>query len=167
MGKGAFKKYIKKDAAQSKPCEKKVAGLLGFTPAVYDDVSICRALRIHRRVIANARTKKSRGKDWDCVGCHAGMTKDWIEREALKRGIAPDFTNHPLKPIEPGDNVVSCKLLGTWPNRTRVTVEIVATGEVRIATVPNADDFRLYEIFDAYDYGSELTWLAKLNDARY
>jgi len=156
MGKGAFKKYIKKDAASG-----------NGIPVVYDDVSVCRALRIHRRVIASARTKYSRGKDWDCVGRHAGMTKDWIEREALKRGIVPDFTNNPLKPIEPDDNVVSCKLIGTWPNRTRVTVEIVANGEVRIATVPNADEFRLYEIFDAQDYGSELTWTTKLNDVRY
>ena len=153
MGKGAFKKYIKNDGAPA--------------PVVYDDVSIYRTLRIHRRVIASARTKNSRGKDWACVDRHAGMTMEWIEREALKRGIVPDFINNPLKPIEPGDNVVSCKLVGTWPNRTRVTVEVVATGEVRIATVPNADDFHLYEIFDAYDYGSELTWTAKLNDARY
>ena len=181
MGKGAFKRYIKKgdiasqpcdsqparECEDAAPCEKKETLLLEHIPVVYDDVSICRALSIHRRVIAAARTRQSRGKDWACVDMHAGMTLAWIEREALKRGIVPDFINNPLKPIEPGDKVVSCKLVGTWPNKTRVTVEIVATGEIKIATVPNADEFRLYEIFDAYDYGSELTWTAKLNDVRY
>lgn len=180
MGKGAFKQYIRKGDIASQPCdsqpareedaapcEKKETLLLEHIPVVYDDVSICRALRIHRRVIANARTKKTRGKDWDCVGRHAGMTKDWIEREALKRGIVPDFTNNPLKPIQPGDRVVSCILVGTWPNKTRVTVKLVATGDIKIATVRDADEFCLYEIFDAQDYGSELTWTAKLNDVRY
>lgn len=180
MRKGAFKKYIKEDGAHlpadDSPSEgnaasaasgKKDAAPEKPIPIVYDDVSVCRLLRIHRRVIAAARTRQSRGKDWACVDMHAGMTLAWIEREALKRGIVPDFTNNPLKPIEPGDRVVSCILVGTWANKTRVTVKLVATGDIKIATVRDADEFCLYEIFDAQDYGSELTWTAKLNDVRY
>lgn len=142
------------------------AGLSEGT-AVYDDVTVCRLLRIHRRVLAAARTKTARGKDWDCVGLHAGMTRAWIDQEALKRGIVPDFTNVPLKAIEPGDRVVSCILMGTWANRQRVTVKIAATDEIRIATVKDADDFSLYEIFDAIDYGSELCWEQRLNNCKY
>ena len=180
MGKGAFKLYLKKDGARpmtgdsplevdaaSEASEKKDAAPEKPIPVVYDDVSVCRLLRIHRRVIAAARTRQSRGKDWACVDMHAGMTRAWIEREALKRGIVPDFINNPLKPIEPGDRIVSCILVGTWPNKTRVTVKLVATGDIKIATVRDADEFCLYEIFDAQDYGSELTWIAKLNDVRY
>ena len=137
------------------------------TPAIYDDVTVCRLLHIHRRVLAAARTKATRGTDWDCAGLHAGMTRAWIDQEALKRGIVPDFTNVPLKPIEKGDRVVSCVTMGTWPNRQRVTVKVVATDEMRIATVKDAYDFSLYEIFDAIDYGSELCWEQRLNDCRY
>ena len=142
------------------------AGLSEGT-AVYDDMTVCRLLRIHRRVLAAARTKTARGKDWDCVGLHAGMTRAWIDQEALKRGIVPDFTNVPLKAIEQGDRVVSCILMGTWANRQRVTVKIAATDEIRIATVKDADDFSLYEIFDAIDYGSELCWEQRLNNCKY
>ena len=62
---------------------------------------------------------------------------------------------------------VSCKLLGTWPNRTKVTVEVVATGEAKVATVRDANEFHLYDIFDAKDYGREIQWTAELNNATY
>jgi hypothetical protein len=136
-------------------------------PVVYGDAEVCRVLRIRRRVIAAARTKQSRGVDWDCVGLHAGMTMKWIHEEALRRGIVPDFFGGALKPISPGDGVVSCRMLGTWPNRSRVTAEVVATGEARIATVKSADMMHLYEIFDCRDYGSELVWSAELNNMVY
>lgn len=134
---------------------------------VYGDVEVCRLLKIRRRKIAEARTKQTRGVDWDCVGLHAGMTKKWIEETAIKQGIVPDFFNVPLTPIKENDGIVSCKLLGTWPNRTKVTVEIVATGEAKVATVRDANEFHLYDIFDARDYGREIQWTAELNNATY
>ena len=136
-------------------------------PEVYGDVDVCRLLKIRRRKIAEARTKATRGIDWDCVGLHAGMTKKWIEETAIKQGIVPDFFNVPLTPIKENDGIVSCKLLGTWPNRTKVTVEIVATGEAKVATVRDANEFHLYDIFDARDYGSEIQWTAELNNVIY
>lgn len=139
----------------------------GASLAVYGDVEVCRLLRIRRRTIAAARTKQTRGVDWDCVGLHAGMTMKWIQEEALRRGIVPDFFGGALKPISPGDGVVSCRMLGTWPNRSRVTAEVVATGEARIATVKSADMMHLYEIFDCRDYGGELVWAAELNSMVY
>lgn len=134
---------------------------------IYGDVEVCRLLKIRRRKIAEARTKATRGIDWDCVGLHAGMTKKWIEETAIKQGIVPDFFNVPLTPIKENDGIVSCKLLGTWPNRTKVTVEIVATGEAKVATVRDANEFHLYDIFDAKDYGREIQWTAELNNATY
>jgi len=136
-------------------------------PEIYGDVEVCRLLKIRRRKIAEARTKATRGVDWDCVGLHAGMTKKWIEETAIKQGIVPDFFNVPLTPIKENDGIVSCKLLGTWPNRTKVTVEIVATGEAKVATVRDANEFHLYDIFDARDYGREIQWTAELNNATY
>ena len=136
-------------------------------PEVYGDVEVCRLLKIRRRKIAEARTKATRGIDWDCVGLHAGMTKKWIEETAIKQGIVPDFFNVPLTPIKENDGIVSCKLLGTWPNRTKVTVEVVATGEAKVATVRDANEFHLYDIFDAKDYGREIQWTAELNNATY
>ena len=136
-------------------------------PEVYGDVEVCRLLKIRRRKIAEARTKQTRGVDWDCVGLHAGMTKKWIEETAIKQGIVPDFFNVPLTPIKENDGIVSCKLLGTWPNRTKVTVEVVATGEAKVATVRDANEFHLYDIFDARDYGREIQWTAELNNATY
>lgn len=138
-----------------------------FSIEVYGDVEVCRLLKIRRRKIAEARTKQTRGVDWDCVGLHAGMTKKWIEETAIKQGIVPDFFSVPLTPIKENDGVVSCKLLGTWPNRTKVTVEIVATGEAKVATVRDANEFHLYDIFDARDYGREIQWTAELNNATY
>ena len=137
------------------------------TPEIYGDVEVCRVLKIRRRKIAEARTKKARGLDWDCVGRHAGMTMKWIQEVALQQGIVPDFFGEALHPIQEGDGVVSCKLIGTWPNRTRVTVEVVATGEVTVATVRDAAEFHLFDIFDARDYGREIAWAAELNNAIY
>ena len=134
---------------------------------IYGDVEVCRLLKIRRRKIAEARTKATRGVDWDCVGLHAGMTTKWIEETASKQGILPDFFNVTLTPIKENDGIVSCKLLGTWPNRTKVTVEVVATGEAKVATVRDANEFHLYDIFDAKDYGREIQWTAELNNATY
>ena len=136
-------------------------------PEVYGDVEVCRLLKIRRRKIAEARTKATRGIDWDCVGLHAGMTKKWIQETAIKQGIVPDFFKVQLTPIKEGDGICSCKLLGTWPNRMKVTVEVVATGEAKVATVRDANEFHLYDIFDAKDYGREIQWTAELNNATY
>lgn len=139
----------------------------GASLKIYGDLEVCRMLRIRRRIIAAARTKQTRGVDWDCVGLHAGMTMKWIQEEALRRGVVPDFFCGAFRPVEPGDGVVSCKLLGTWPNRSRVTAEIVATGEVKVATVRDANDMHLYEIFDCRQFGNEIVWTEALNGVVY
>ena len=91
----------------------------------------------------------------------------FISRVTRVPSSSCDFFNVPLTPIKENDGIVSCKLLGTWPNRTKVTVEIVATGEAKVATVRDANEFHLYDIFDARDYGREIQWTAELNNATY
>ena len=135
------------------------------TPLVYGDLAVCRALRIRRRVIAAARTKESLGRDWDCVGLHAGMTKDWIDRKALELHVVPDFKF--LQPIEPDDHVVSCMLSACVPNPQRAVVEYVATGERKVVWVADTRYMRMREIFDCYDNNGTVSELRELNDVQY
>ena len=174
MGRGVFKRVIqgqgaKPASADGQGATDAPASSIELVPTVYGDEDVCRCLRIHRKVIADARTKKTRGLDWDCVGLHAGMTMAWIQAEALRRGVVPDFTNRPrpLEPIRSGDGIASCRLLATWPNKTRVTVEVVATGEPKVATVRDANEMHLNQIFDCRVRGDELVWDEALNEARY
>lgn len=132
---------------------------------VYGDVSVCAALRIRRRVIAEARTKESRGRDWDCVGMHAGMTKDWIYRKALELHIVPDFSK--MQPIAADDHVVSCTLACVVPDNRKVVAEFVATGERRTAWVADSSMMRLREIFDCYDDHGTLSANRDLNGIAY
>ena len=142
------------------------AGSAGGKPVeVYGDVSVCRALRIRRRVIAAARTKESRGVDWDCVGLHAGMTWDWIARKAVELHVVPDFGK--LDPIVAGDGVASCILMAVVPNPQRAIVDLAATGERRIVWVKDSTTMHLREIFDCFDDHGVLSARADLNACVY
>lgn len=134
-------------------------------PLVYGDLAVCRALRIRRRLIAAARTKESRGRDWDCVGLHAGMTKEWIDRKALELHVVPDFRH--LQPIEPNDHVVSCMLSACVPNPQRAVVEYVATGERKVVWVADTTQMRMREIFDCYDNNGTVSERRDLNEVQY
>lgn len=137
----------------------------GKPPEVFGDVSVCRALRIRRRVLAAARTKESRGRDWDCVGLHAGMTWDWIARKAVELHVTPDLGR--LVPIAEGDGVVSCTLAAVVLNPQRVVADVVATGERRVAWVRDSSLMRLREAFDCIDDHGVLSARADLNDCVY
>ena len=132
---------------------------------IYGDVAVCQALRIRRRVIADARTKESRGRDWDCIGLHAGMTKDWVYRKALELHVVPDFSK--MQPIAAGDNVVSCTLACVVPDNKKVIAEFVATGERRTVWVADSSMMRLREIFDCYDDHGTLSANMDLNGLAY
>ena len=135
---------------------------------VYGDLTVCRYLGIRRRKLAEARTAKSRGEDWDCCGLHAGMTKAWIDRYALENHIVPKF-DVPLEPIKEGDGIVSVVLIGTHPNPCRCTVEVLATGEHRFATVRNLYQYPIHlrEAFDCVQVPDNLEWYAKPNEVAY
>lgn len=134
-------------------------------PVVYGDVAVCQALRIRRRLIAAARTKNARGRDWDCVGLHAGMTKDWVYRKAAELHVTPNFDL--LKPIEENDGVISCVLAAVVPNPQRVVAEIVATGERKPVWVKDSTEMRLREIFDCFDDHGTVSMRLDLNEVQY
>ena len=132
---------------------------------LYGDVAVCQALRIRRRVIADARTKESRGRDWDCIGLHAGMTKDWVYRKALELHVVPDFSK--MQPIVADDHIVSCTLACVVPDNKKVIAEFVATGERRTVWVADSSMMRLREIFDCYDDHGTLSANRDLNGLAY
>lgn len=137
-------------------------------PEIYDDDTVCRLLRIRRSVVAGARTSKTRGRDWDAVGLHVGMTRDWIDRYALAHGTVPQYLTVGAKPVQPNDGCVSCVLVQTFPNPSKVTVEIVATGRREIATVRNMyqHPMRLRQAFDCVrTLGDRLEWTARWNNS--
>ena len=135
------------------------------TPVIYGDISICRVLKIRRRVIAAARTKERRGLDWDCVGLHAGMTYEWIAHKAAELHVAFDIDR--LEPILEGDHVASCILMAVVPNNKRAIVDLVATGERRIVWVNDSTTMRLKEIFDCINDHGVLSAHADLNACVY
>jgi len=137
----------------------------GRVPEIYGDVCVCQALGLKRRHLAAARTKASRGADWDVVGLHAGMTMGWIQRTALEMHVVPNFSL--LKRIEDGDHVVSCSLAAVVPNNRRAIVDVVATGERRIVWVKDSSMMRLREIFDCYDDHGTLSATRELNEVAY
>lgn len=132
---------------------------------LYGDVSVCQALGIRRRVIAAARTKNARGRDWDCLGLHAGMTKEWVDAKALEIHVVPKFDL--LKPIQPDDGVVSCVLSGVVPNNRRAIAEIVATGERIVVWVSDSSMMKFREIFDCYDDNGTISMRRDLNEVSY
>ncbi len=136
-------------------------------PEIYDDVSVCRALGIRRRILQQARTKQAFGKDWNCVAFHAGMTFDWVNRKANELGMTTAALVGKIRPIEANDGVYSCRLKNTFPNRRRVAVELT-NGRIELATVKDSTLMRLGEVFDCrLDQDGRLVWASDLNDVKY
>lgn len=133
---------------------------------LYGDKAVCEALRIRRRVIAAARTKKSRGVDWDVIDLHAGMTKEWVEKKALELHVVPKFDR--LIPIKPGDGVVSVALSAVVTNIKRAVAEVVATGERIPVWVDDNTLMCRGEIFDCLKLGEgNFTQTRELNSIAY
>lgn len=135
---------------------------------IYDDTTVCRILRIRRNVVAAARTKRSRGEDWDAVGMHVGMTRKWIASWACQHGFVPRFDD--AEPIREGDGIVSCVLIQPWRNPSFAVVEIVATGERETARVRDMTQFpmRARQAFDCMrTVGGRLEWTGRPNAAEW
>ncbi len=142
-------------------------GGTGAGKEIYDDVSVCRALGIRRRVLAAARVRPARGADWDALDEHAGMTRAWIGRKAEETNVAVDWGS--LKRIEVGDGVVSVRLIGFHSNPCVCIVEAVVTQKRGFARVRNIYDYPIYpgECFDCRRIGCNLEWVANLNEVKY
>lgn len=138
-------------------------------PQIYTDLSVCRALGIKRRVLAEARTAATRGQDWDAVGDEVGMTHQWVVDFAKELGIASDFDR--LEPVS--GRYVSVRLVGTTPNRCLVQVELEATRTREFARVRNIMDHPIHyrEVFCceriSLPTDQHLEWVAAPNEMKY
>ena len=134
---------------------------------LFGDVAVCLTLRIRRRVLAAARRADgARGRDWDMIGLHAGMTRSWVTAKALELHVVPNFDL--LTPIGEGDNVVSCMYVTPIAdNYQRVIAEIVATGERRLAFVRDWRTMQPREIFDCRNDHGRLNACWELNKVAY
>ena len=140
-------------------------------PEIYTDVSICRTLGIKRRVLAEARTAATRGRDWDAVGEEVGMTRRWVDDFSLELGIVPDFSEGSLVPVT--GRYVSVRLVGTTPNKCLVQVELEANRRREFARVRNVMDYPIHykEIFCCeriiLPSDVHLEWAAAPNEVKY
>lgn len=138
--------------------------------AVFTDKSVCRYLRVRRRVLAEARKASARGADWDAVGEEVGMTKAWIDAYAIKHGIVPNFAVT-LERIS--GKYVSVRLVGTTPNLSICIARIEASGTITFARVRNLMTYPIHyqEVFDCLRVdapgGGRLEWIATPNDIPY
>ena len=129
-------------------------------PVIYDDTDTCKVLGLRRRALVRARKEKSRGRDWDAIGCHAGMTKSWIERQ---RKGASDV----LKPIAKGDGIVTVKFVRRFANAKIAGVRLLANGNERTAWVHDATRMNIGEEFDCKWIGRNLHYIDSLNTEAY
>ena len=136
---------------------------------IYTDLSVCRALGIKRRVLAEARTAATRGQDWDAVGDEVGMTQLWVADFAKELGISPDFNR--LEPVS--GRYVSVRLVGTTPNKCLVQVELEATKAREFARTRNIMDHPIHyrEVFccERINLPTDvhLEWVAAPNEVKY
>lgn len=143
------------------------SGESGSKKVIYTDKSVCNMLRIKRRILAEARTEKSRGVDWDAVGEEVGMTKEWCDNYALLHGICPNFAGGVFEEVK--GRYISCKLCGTTPNRTIVQVELEASKKRQFARVRNISMFPIHygEVFTCIINNGFLEWFSEPNEVRY
>lgn len=138
-------------------------------PCIYTDLSVCRALGIKRRVLAEARTAATRGQDWDAVGDEVGMTPRWVADFAKELGISPDFNR--LEPVS--GRYVSVRLVGKTPNKCLVQVELEATRTREFARTRNIMDHPIHyrEVFccERINLPTDvhLEWVAAPNEVKY
>ena len=136
---------------------------------VFTDLSVCRALGVRRRTLVEARTEKSRGRDWDAVKEEVGMTKEWVLAYAARNGLSSDLAG--LEPVS--GRYVSVRLVGTTQNRCICIGELVATGRREFVRVRNLmqHPIHLGEHFDCFRIDmagdNHLEWTSQPNEVKY
>lgn len=139
---------------------------------VYTDESVCRMLGIRRRILGEARTKESLGRDWGFVNEEAGMTRRWIEDYALEHGMIADFENENGF-VQASGKYVSLRLVGTTPNNCLCLVEVEATGKREYCRIRNIKIHQIHykEVFSAVRVNLEsdrhLEWTSVPNAIKY
>ena len=148
----------KKDAATPTPEQ----------PDIYTDQSVCLALGIRRRVLAEARTRATRGTDWDCIELHAGMTRQWIEDYALEHGVSLDEA---MLTKVGNDKHVSVRFVGHLKTPYACIAELEADGSREYAQIRNinAHPMKSKQVFDCIREGisGTLAWTINGNDVKY
>ena len=128
---------------------------------IYDDTNVCQALGLRRRILVQKRTAASRGRDWGCVGEHAGMTEGWIRRWNAKADIGR------MKPIELGDGITTVKVVGHVTNSGVILAAKVSDGTRVMVRVLDARYLHRGDEMDCRTLGGLLTYAPELNRERY
>ncbi|MBR3223397.1 MAG: hypothetical protein IKF72_14355 [Kiritimatiellae bacterium] len=136
---------------------------------IYTDLSVCKALGIRRRVLAEARTAATREADWNAVGEEVGMTGRWVADFAREIGVKFEFDR--LEAVT--GRYVSVRLVGTTPNKCLVQVELEATKKREFARVRNIMNYPIHyrEVFCceriSLPTDVHLEWVAGPNEMKY
>ena len=129
---------------------------------IFDDTDVCALLGLRRRELVKRRTEERRGIDWDVAGAQAGMTATWIRswnRHADLRNI---------KPVEPGDGIVTVRVAGRVLNGDVVRGMRVADGTcVTVRGIRNAWYLRAGDELDCRLIGGGLAFDPALNREKY
>ena len=129
---------------------------------IYDDTDVCRLLGLRRREIVKRRTKERRGIDWDVAGEHVGMTATWIRSWNRKADVRR------LKPVVPGDGVVTVRVVGRVLNGDVVRGVRVADGTcVTVRGIRNAWYLHEGDELDCRMIGGGLAFDPVLNRESY
>ena len=129
---------------------------------IFDDTDVCRALGLLKREVVKRRTAERRGMDWDVVDGHAGMTAAWI------RGWNANADLRCLKPVQPGDGIVTVRVTGRVINGDLVQAERVADGtRVTVRGIRNAWYLHVGDEMDCRMQGGMLAFDTELNKERY
>ena len=130
--------------------------------ALYDDTDVCQVLGLRKRVLVQHRATSKRGIDWDVCGYHAGMSAKWI----LKWNSKADLKR--VKPLQPGDGIVTVRVAGRVLNGDVVRGRRVADGTcVTVRGIRNAWYLRAGDELDCRLIGGGLAFDPALNRENY
>ena len=154
--------FTKRLAERLSNDEKKAPREARETPSapqrVYDDTDVCLLLGKRRRVLVAARTAASRGRDWDIVAGHAGMTESWI------RSQQGDPSS--LKPIRTV-GVVTVEVVQRVPNLTKLVCSRLDGLGQAVVDVADSRSFHLGDQFDVVVLGGRMLYSRELNREAY
>lgn len=129
---------------------------------IFDDTDVCRILGLRRRELVRARASGERGTDWDVAGTHAGMTARWIRRWNANARIES------LKPVDPGDGIVTVRIVGRVQNGDMARAVRVADGTVvTVRGIANAWYLHIGDEMDTMMIGGGLMFVQSLNTEAY
>ena len=133
----------------------------GLKRTVYDDTDVCALMGLRRRILVQARTRRSRGVDWGAVGSHVGMTAAWVARKR------PDADLSRLAPIRAGDGIVTVEVVAHCQNVQVAICRRVADGAKELVRVRDSRHLHIGDQFDAERIGTMLQHSERLNPERY